>query len=265
MGTYSKIVSTVKPINSIRTFIGGVAKDITSAWTFVNGVRKQVFPTTETWTLVYSNYTPGSYSTSLGFGKYMIVVSGGGGSGAAVARNHTSYVTVNNIQSGTNAQSITTYLNVSFGVTKTISGTIGAGGSASYARADDGHDAATAGTGGTGYVSGGNGGAKSDRYNISLGNVCSYGIASGAGGGSTSLLFDGVLNSVAAGGNGGSCKITAQNSGSHSRSGGIGGSGGASGSGAAGGAYNQIYAGSGYSGAGSNGYIQIYKSSIYPN
>ena len=82
MGTYSKVVSVVKPIDAIRTFIGGTAKDITSAWVFINGVRKQVFQTTEKYTEIFSKTSSCSYSTSLGFGKYKIVISGAGGGGA---------------------------------------------------------------------------------------------------------------------------------------------------------------------------------------
>lgn len=85
MGIYTKVVSTAKPVNQIRTFIGGVAKDITAAFVFVNGVRKQVFPNTEEWTLVYEKTTSGSDTFAVDYGKYKIEVSaGGGGAGTAL-------------------------------------------------------------------------------------------------------------------------------------------------------------------------------------
>lgn len=85
MGVYSKVVSAVKPINQARVFIGGTAKDIISGWVFVNGVRKQVFPTTEIWTLVYEKTTAGSDTFAVGYGRYKVEVSaGGGGAGTAL-------------------------------------------------------------------------------------------------------------------------------------------------------------------------------------
>ena len=86
MGVYSKVVSTARQIDTIHTFVEGVRKDITSGWVFIDGVRKQVFPSSEYYTEVYSKTDGGSYSESLSWGKYKIVISGAGGSGAAVAR-----------------------------------------------------------------------------------------------------------------------------------------------------------------------------------
>lgn len=85
MGIYTKVVSTTKPINQIRTFIGGVAKDIVAGFVFVNGQRKQVFPTAEEWTLVYEKTTSGSDTFAVGYGKYKVEISaGGGGAGTAL-------------------------------------------------------------------------------------------------------------------------------------------------------------------------------------
>ena len=82
MGVYSKVVSTARQIDTIHTFVEGVRKDITSGWVFIDGVRKQVFPTTEAWELVFEQLTPGTYTFNVGFGKYRIEMSAGGGGGA---------------------------------------------------------------------------------------------------------------------------------------------------------------------------------------
>lgn len=269
VGVYSKVVSTTKRVDSIHTFIGGVRKEITSAWTFVGGVRKQVFPSSEYYSEIYSKTNAGSYSQSLTYGKYKIVISGAGGSGSAIARNTTSRVTINYIQSGYAGQEQTIYIEIPSGVTKTLSGVIGQGGTAAYARADDTHDDANAGLGGSGYASGQNGSRSNERYTETAQGqmkITSFGIASGGGGGSSSVLLDGVLNAVALGGNGGSAEIRADARGKITRNGGVGGSGGVTnGTGAAGGVLAQIYSNAGYSGAGTDGYIHIYKSNIYPN
>lgn len=82
MGVYSKIISTSKQIDGIYAFVEGTRKEITSGWTFVNGERKQVFPSTETWELVFEQLTSGTYTFNVGFGKYRIEMSAGGGGGA---------------------------------------------------------------------------------------------------------------------------------------------------------------------------------------
>lgn len=271
IGVYSKVVSTTRQIDTIHTFISGSRKKINSVWTFVNGERKQIFPSSEQYDEVYAKTDSGSYSQALTYGKYKIVISGAGGSGAAIARNSTSLVEINYIQNGYAGQQTTIYVDVLYGQTKTISGVVGQGGTAAYARADDTHDSASAGLGGTGYENGSNGSRASDRYATQKNGqnkTVSYGIASGGGGGSTSLLIDGVLTSVCVGGNGGSAKIDPYNhaGGTVTRTGGAGGSGGTTGgTGSAGGAFGQFYNNAGYSTAGTDGYIYIYKSSIYPN
>lgn len=257
MGTYTNIVSSAKPINAIRTFIGGVAKDITSAWTFVNGVRKQVFPTTEAWTLVYSKTNGGNYSYSAGWGKYKIEISGGGGSGGASCSTHSDYR--NWANNGSNGELVTTYANVASGNTLTFSGKVGTGGqssSASYTMVGMSLvPSATVGAGGTGYANGNSG-----NSGVYQGSGVSA-AAAGAGGGSTSLVYSGTTK-VAKGGNGGDCdadEIKPQ------RYGGKGGSGGvSSGSGASGGSGVFGYKQAATSGAGTNGYVKIYKSNIYP-
>ncbi|MBO5704946.1 MAG: hypothetical protein J6R99_02920 [Alphaproteobacteria bacterium] len=252
MGVYSKVVSTSKPINRIRTFVAGVAKDITSAWVFVNGVRKQVFPTTEIWTEVYSKTTSGSFSQSFGFGKYKVVLSGAGGSGGLSAKSTSGNAPL--AGAGSAGEKKEFYFNVSEDDSQTVAGKIGAHASASHIRLQD--NIAESGTPGTGYASGTSGETES--------GIREAGVA-GSGGGSSNATVDGV-NHIAKGGNGGYARPTLT---SDSLTGGVGGSGGvSSGTGAAGGSGKAEYIAypptDYYSNTGSNGYIRIYKSNFYP-
>ena len=272
MGVYSKIVSVPKQIDTIHTFIGGTKTDITSGWTFVNGVRKQVFPSTEYYTEVYSSTTAGSYSESLSWGKYKIVISGGGGSGSACIRESTQQETTT-LQGGFAAQEKTVFVEVGNDETKTISGTIGAGGggayvymSASAAWGDTTTVTSSYGAGGAGYQ---NGNTPGNKYAVSRPYARAWGAVGGSGGGSTSVLVDSVLLDVAAGGNGGT--VTINDSGYRTSAGGAGGNGGTtSGTGSAGGARGYWFAGSSHSAGsvtstpGTDGYVRIYKSNIYP-
>lgn len=273
IGAYSKIVSTPRKIDSIHTFIGGTREDITSAWTFVNGVRKQVFPSDEFYTEVYSQATGGAYSTTIGYGRYKIVYSGGGGSGSSVTIRKTGSVSNRSQSNGSAGQEITVYLDVEYGQTKTITGTVGTGAAGSYTYASTSSHSQTAGTPGTGYASGGTGTTKSFVVSNKFPNPgpddTGYGaMAGGSGGGSTSFFIDGVIQEIAKGGNGGGASLVNMLDGTKSVSGGTGGSGGTnSGTGATGGAATYV-AGSNSgntSGAGSDGYVKIYKSNIYPN
>lgn len=258
MGTYVNVVSTIKPVDKIRTFIGGVATDITSAWTFVNGVRKQIFPTTEEWVLI-NTLTPGSYSETLGFGKYKIVYSGGGGGGAATSCYNEGTRTAG---SGSAGEEYTYYFDIGFGETETLSGVVGAGGTGGYAYGK--HATGTAGTGGSGYASGGNG--------TKAGNTSSfpYMTAGGGGGGSTSLMIDSILQTIAKGGNGGTGHIRRNSASQHYYGyGGTGGSGGTSSGTGAGGGAGALSASSSSGnavtgGSGADGYVKIYKSNFYP-
>lgn len=265
MGVYSKIVSVLRQIDTAHTFIGGTKADITSAWVFVNGERQQVFPSSEVYTQIYAKTDAGAYSQALPYGRYKIVISGAGGSGCAASRNSTSRVWFDIRENGFAGEEKTIMLDVPFGETKTVSGIIGQGGTPSYARADDSHDSATAGTGGTGFANGGNGSAFHFRAMTEQSKWTSVAMASGAGGGASSIDVDGVELACLPGGNGGSCKCYAIGTGSHTRTGGQGGIGGSANNGAAGGAYGYKYAGAVYSTAGTDGYIRIYQSSIYPN
>ena len=271
MGVYSKIVSVPKQIDTIHTFIGGTRTDITSGWTFVNGVRKQVFPSDEYYTEVYSKTTGGSYSESLSYGRYKIVISGGGGSGGACIRE-VNAGTLDFNQNGFAGEEKTIYIDVPFGETKTASGTVGSGASGatvSIASGNGGTVSSAYGAVGTGYQ---NGATANPKYAVTRTGVQatqSWGLVGGSGGGSTSLLIDSELNAVAVGGNGGTNRIN--DSGWRYSNGGAGGSGGTtSGTGAAGGAsaywigYNNHGAHTATSGAGASGYVRIYKSSIYP-
>lgn len=255
MGTYIKVVSSVKPINKISVLVNGVIKNIKSGWVFVNGQRKQVFPTTEAWTEIYNKGTPGSYSQTLGFGKYRIVMSGGGGAGG-VAMN-TDRLFDAKVWDGSAGELQDFYFNVADGETINVSGVVGAGAGQSSIRGRALEVITTIGTPGTGYASGTNGAA----VGIYTGGD-HYGSVSGSGGGSTNANVGGT-NHIAKGGNGGSAS-DGHNSGT--RQPGTGGSGGvSSGTGAAGGmGRRSSIPGSVNSDAGSNGYIRIYKSNFYP-
>lgn len=274
-GIYSKVVSTTRQIDSIHTFINGVRTDIKTGWVFVNGVRKQVFPSTETYTQVYSKTTGGNYSTTLGYGKYKIVISGGGGSGSSVALRKTGSVQSRTQYGGSAGELKTIMIDVPYGQTWSFSGTVGTGGKGSSTYAGTSAHSQSAGAAGTGYANGTQGSTRYfmvSNYPGSDFQDAGYGaMAGGSGGGSTSLFVNGVSNSVARGGNGGSASLVNRysiGSGTESVSGGTGGSGGISnGTGAAGGAasYGAGSSSGNTSGAGTNGYIRIYKSSIFPN
>lgn len=265
MPTYSKVVSTLRQIDTIHTFIGGTRTDIDSAWVFVNGERKQVFPSAEQYTQVYEKTTGGSFSETLPYGKYKIVISGGGGAGAAIARAGDDDVKIQYNQNGFAGEEITVYLDVMFGETKTVSGTVGTGAAGSYVRcyAGTGQQSASVGAAGTGYGNGTVGqtgtvpGGEQDRGDYGA-------MASGSAGGSSILYIDSELQGIAKGGNGGSCQVRWY--GTKTFAGGVGGSGGTtSGTGAAGGGAITLWKNVGTSGAGVNGYVRVYKSSLYPN
>ena len=263
MGAYSKIVSVLRQIDTAHTFIGGTKADITSAWVFVNGERQQVFPSSEVYTQIYAKTDAGAYSQALPYGRYKIVISGAGGSGCAVARSSQQNISIRTQDDGQAGQEQTIMLDVPYGQTKTVSGIIGQGGTASYARASDSHNAATAGTGGTGVVNGANGERKT-------GGISSlrWGLASGAGGGASSLDVDNVETARVPGGDGGNVSIrvsAADYRATFSCVGGAGGIGNSTQNGASGGIHGRAYDGSVYSAAGTDGYIRIYQSSIYPN
>ena len=270
MGVFSEVISATRQIDTIHTFIGGTRTEITSGWVFVNGERKQVFPSAEYYTEVYSKTSGGSYSESLSWGKYKIVISGGGGSGGAVIREANSGAEYKINQNGYAGEEKTVYIDVPYGETKTVSGTVGSGAGGGNVHVDSYFVAAftsSYGSVGTGYASGN---TANTKYAVQRSNLQGWGSVGGSGGGSTSLLVDGDLNSVAAGGNGGTTMLN--DGGNRYSNGGAGGSGGTtSGTGAAGGAsvYWVGYSGHGAhtatAGSGTNGYIHIYKSNIYPS
>lgn len=223
----------------------------------------------EEWTLVYENTTPGAYSQNFGWGKYKVVMSGGGGSGAALIR-YSSAVNMegNDCYNGAAAAQETAFVNVLSGENKTFSGIIGAGGGGSYVLLDGAATNASYGAVGTGYQNGSTANTIY-RYVDSEGGVIRNNTGAwvgGSGGGSTGLEIDGVLVATAAGGNGGNVGV---NYGGYKMSyGGTGGSGGTtSGTGSAGGANVNVrsqYSTSRTSGAGDNGYVRIYKSNLKP-
>lgn len=224
--------------------------------------------------MVYEKTTAGNYSTALDWGKYKIVFSGGGGSGAAIAYGSTENERYAN--AGSKGEEKTVYLNVMVNESKTISGIIASGGQPSSARGrrDEplGWASATAGNAGTGYANGTKGGAKTTygQHSTNQVNYDEYGAAGGSGGGSTSVAINNETPTVARGGNGGNARIHLTRNYSHysdlgNVSGGAGGSGGfSSGTGASGGAGAAKYDGTTTSGAGANGYVRIYKSNLKP-
>ncbi len=252
MGTYIKVVSSVKPINKISVLVNGVIKNIKSGWVFVNGQRKQVFPTTEAWTEIYNKGTPGSYSQTLGFGKYRIVMSGGGGAGG-VAVNH-DFGGDKSATNGSAGELQSFYFDVADGTTTTVSGVVGAGASFSDITTVGTDVRTTVGTPGTGYASGTSGESKSSYQ------AGPYASVSGSGGGSTNANVGGT-NHIAKGGNGGAASEERH---SGTRQPGIGGSGGtSSGTGASGGVRRTGMTHA-RGGSGSKGDVRIYKSNFYP-
>lgn len=210
----------------------------------------------EEWTFVQEITTAGSYSTSLNWGKYKIVFSGAGGGGAAAGWNEASGTRY--AHEGSNGEELTVFLDVNHGMTKTVTGIIGAGGGGAAARARH-SNYNYAGSGGAGYQNGNNG----TIQNKLVLDVADAVTAGGGGGGSTSLEIDSVLNSVAHGGNGGDARQSKYSIWGY---GGTGGSGGTiSGTGATGGSGAQAYGNSQlYGDAGSDGYVRIYKSNLKP-
>ena len=166
----------------------------------------------ETWTLIYSKTTPGDYSYNAGWGKYKIEISGGGGSGSSVAIRKTGTISNRKQNNGYAAQKNTVFVNTLYGITKVISGKVASGGKGSTTYASTSGQSITLGAVGTGYQNGFQGtstsfwvaNAMSGGSPIDIGRGA---MAGGSGGGSTSLLVDGVLQSVAPGGFGGSASL----------------------------------------------------------
>lgn len=223
----------------------------------------------ETWTLVYEKTTAGAYSENFGWGKYKVVMSGGGGSGAAMIRDSSEtemgFVYCQNGYAGAEK---TVLLDVLSNETKTFSGIVGSGGGGStvkLTRTGVSNGSATYGAVGTGYANGATANRKYE-YSASQQPFNAGAWVGGSGGGSTSLLVDNVLSATAAGGNGGGARV---NYNSYKTSeGGAGGSGGTtSGTGASGGANVSVKVSSTTtktSGNGDTGYIKIYKSNLKP-
>ena len=224
----------------------------------------------EEWSLVYENTTAGAYSENFGWGKYKVVMSGGGGSGAAVIRhsqeNGMEFVYCRDGYAG---EEQTVFLNVLSDENKTFSGIIGAGGKGSVVKLQIGFSvdaSSTYGGIGAGYD---NGNTANTKYAYDSGQTTPINAGAwvgGSGGGSTSIEVDGVLNTTAAGGNGGSVRINYN--GYKTSTGGAGGSGGTTtGTGSAGGANVSSKVSSTTtktSGDGIDGYVRIYKSNLKP-
>lgn len=259
MGIYSNVVSTVKPIDKIRTFIGGVAKDITSGWVFVNGVRKQIFPTTEVWELVFEQLTPGTYTFNVGWGKYKIEMSAGGG-GAGTAIGNTPLISpdptaASGASGGSGAYGVVP-VNYASGVTDTITIVVGAAGTG--ATKTNGTAASTAGgnttlsdtTHGSSFVVLGGGGA---GYADARGSHDSS--SAGVAGTVTTSIIGHDLHNGSAG--------VAYENGTHTVGNTINPSPYAS-YGYGGGFSYRLSSGSQSASNGAGGYVRIYKSNIYP-
>ena len=224
----------------------------------------------EEWTLVYEKTTAGAFSQNFGWGKYKVEISGGGGSGAASIRN-VSQMELVYCQNGYAGEKQTVIIPIYVGQNQVFSGTVGEGGKGCSVGVYGNPGAyntgvATYGNVGQGYQ---NGLTPNIKYEYS-GQASHYGLVGGAwtggsGGGSTGLLIDGILNTVAVGGNGGT--VIVNYGGYKTSTGGTGGSGGTTtGLGVSGGTSVSKWATTGTytSGNGSDGYIRIYKSNLKP-
>ena len=59
MGIYTRYISTIKAIDSIKVSVQNTLKDIVGVYVFVNGKRSLVWPDSK---LIYTNATPGEFS-----------------------------------------------------------------------------------------------------------------------------------------------------------------------------------------------------------
>lgn len=80
MSIYSKVVSTILPINSVHTTVEGAVHGVGAVYTFINGERKKLFPDQNPVndpTITYD--TPGTHTVTLAPGYYKFSISGAGG------------------------------------------------------------------------------------------------------------------------------------------------------------------------------------------
>lgn len=216
----------------------------------------------EEWTEVSTHTTAGAYSDSLAWGKYKIILSGAGGGGAAAGWSEahgTRYA-----ENGYKGEEKTIYVNVAYGNTLAISGTIGAGGGGAAARIEH-TNYNYAGAGGTGYQNGSSGTIQIDVPSVSF----QANTSGGGGGGSTSIEWNSNIQSVANGGNGGTARYLHQKGTAIINIWGYGGTGGSggttAGTGASGGTGSATYGSSQqYGGIGTDGYVKIYVSNLKP-
>lgn len=249
MGIYTKVVSVLRPIEKINVLVEGSIKNVKSAHIFVEGQIRKVFPITETYTLI-KEIPAGEYSETLPWGKYKILISGGGGSGGVGAATHDDWR--NWFNAGSAGEEIEMIIKVKRNQTKIISGIVGTGGKECFASVAPDW---ISGDAGVGYENG----QKGLGYTYWGGDRSAA--VGGSGGGSSSLLLDGELT-IAKGGNGGDANADEIGPISY---GGNGGSGGVdNGTGASGGAGGFGYKGASWGKAGSDGYVKIYQSDVYP-
>lgn len=177
MGIYTKVVSTLKPINEILVSVQGTMKDAIGVYSFVGGQRKLLFPDI---TLLYSKNTSGSFSFAIPTGKFQYVYieyAGAAGQQFAIRNEDGAIFFLGDVGAGS-------IMAISRPVTKgqVISGIVGQQPEKSINNV----------SGGSGYNNGGNGGSW-DQSGVTSGAFSS------GGGGSTGVVVDGTTYEASGG------------------------------------------------------------------
>lgn len=178
MGIVSKVVSTVRKIDSIHAMVEGAVKKIDEVYVFVEGKRHLVFPES---TLIYEKTTGGSYSFTVPEKYNYVMIEYAGGAGGGIVGS-------GSVPSRNGGGGSIKKINKSKISNKTIYCIVGAKG-------DNGGTttSSTPAQGGAGYSAGENG-TVGDKNLVGLRQE------SGAGGGSTSVKFNNVVYEASAGG-----------------------------------------------------------------
>lgn len=176
MGIVSKVVSTVRKIDGIYTMLEGAVKKIDEVYIFVEGKRHLVFPES---TLIFEKTTAGAYEFTVPEKYNYVVIEYAGAAGGGIVGS--GQVPDRNGGAGSVKKISAAIKNIKI---SGIVGEIGANGGAAIS----GHPVSQ---GGSGYSNGENGTQGSDSP------IRGY---SGAGGGSTSVDFNGVVHEASAGG-----------------------------------------------------------------
>lgn len=169
MGIYTRYISTIKAIDSIKVDVQNTLKDVVGVYVFVNGERKLIFP--EPSVLLYTNTTPGEFSFQMpGYFDFAYIEYAG--AGAADGAYFTGGITMGAGGKGNILKSVLTGVS-----SKVIAGTIGRKGGFP--------------TGGTGMSNGTSG--QTDNRGGSDGR-------GGGGGGSTGFQFNSQTFEASGGG-----------------------------------------------------------------